>query len=322
MQFETLISLFLAHYESEATKRGYKTAILSWYQFIGDDFLQATPDDVHLFIERRRKDPGQKSRLPCQSSRVTSSTIKRQLTILKTFYTFLKRRKQIAENPFEEIEENFRAPAEPTKRPTRAMTNEQLHRMLMAPDIRTKDGIRDRAILAALFGGGLRRRETIHLTLADCLMREDGVSYLRVCFGKGGKYREVTLGGWAAEMISALISQRKDEGARSQDPLFVWYYADGRAKRSFMDSKTFYRRFKEYLELVGLPGDFSPHSARATAVTRMKQQKIENRYIKLFTGHSTDLMIERYDKRENSIQANPGHLIDYGFGGPETKMIE
>jgi integrase/recombinase XerD len=319
MQFQKLLELFLTSYESEDTKRGYASTMMLWYQFIGDDFVAASPDDVQLFIEKRRADPGQKSRLPCRSARVTAATIKRNLVILKLFYTFLRRRKAITENPFEEIEESFTANPEPTKRPTRAMTNEQLRALLSGPDIRTKEGTRDRAALAVLFAGGLRRREALHLTLSDCMLGSDGVPYLRVCMGKGGKYREVTLGEWAAEAIAALVLQRKAEDARAKDPLFVWYFLSGDHRPGFMDPKTFYRMFKRYLALVGLQEDYSPHSARATAVTRMKQQKIENRFIRQFTGHSSDEMIEAYDKRENSLQTNPGQLIDYGMRPKKKK---
>lgn len=313
MKFEKLVALFLSAYESEATKRGYRTAIYSWHEFIGSSLLRATEDDVRFFIEKRRKDPGQISRLPCRSPRVTAGTIKRQLTILSLFYKFLTKRKDAKVNPFEDIAEDFRAPTEPQKRPTRALQEEDFRRLLDGPDIRTKEGVRDRAILAVLFGCGLRRREAIHLTLSDFLISAQGKPFLRVCMGKGGKYREPSLPGWAAEALSLLIGQRKGEGARGPDPLFVWYYRDGRPKDRPMDAATFYRAFKGYLRLVGLPDSYSPHSARATAVTELKRKGIENRQIRQMTGHNSDQMVELYDKRENSVETDPGHLLDYGI---------
>lgn len=80
-----------------------------------------------------------------------------------------------------------------------------------------------------------------------------------------------------------------------------------------MDAATFYRAFKGYLRLVGLPDSYSPHSARATAVTELKRKGIENRQIRQMTGHNSDQMVELYDKRENSVETDPGHLLDYGI---------
>ena len=189
--FENRVEKFLSVYDSDDTKRGYRSALRSWHLFIGERWLECTVDDVEDFINNCRKDRGQESRLPCRSNRVTPQTIKRKLIICKMFYDYLRKRKEISENPFADLADEFDASKEASKRPTRALTNEQLQQLLEGPDLRTKEGVRDRAALAALFAGGLRRREAIHLTLSDCMVTGSGVPYLRICMGKGNKYREV-----------------------------------------------------------------------------------------------------------------------------------
>ena len=136
--FENRVEKFLSVYDSDDTKRGYRSALRSWHLFIGERWLECTVDDVEDFINNCRKDRGQESRLPCRSNRVTPQTIKRKLIICKMFYDYLRKRKEISENPFADLADEFDASKEASKRPTRALTNEQLQQLLEGPDLLTK----------------------------------------------------------------------------------------------------------------------------------------------------------------------------------------
>jgi integrase len=68
-----------------------------------------------------------------------------------------------------------------------------------------------------------------------------------------------------------------------------------------MSESTLYRRFKEICVRVGLEGDFTPHCARATAITQLLNQGFSHRDIKEFSRHSSIQMVEQYDKRRTSI---------------------
>jgi integrase/recombinase XerD len=77
-------------------------------------------------------------------------------------------------------------------------TEEEIARILAAPDLRTPLGIRNRAILEVLYSSGLRRQELINLNLSDIDL-ENG--YLRVVQGKNKKDRMVPLGDVAGKFI-------------------------------------------------------------------------------------------------------------------------
>lgn len=74
--------------------------------------------------------------------------------------------------------------------------------------------VRDLAIVAALFGGGLRRSEVVALTVADWTG-----SALEVRRGKGDKSRTVPVPAWAARAIEAWLDVR----GRADGALFTSY---------------------------------------------------------------------------------------------------
>jgi integrase/recombinase XerD len=70
-------------------------------------------------------------------------------------------------------------------------------------------GRRDEAIVAALFGAGLRRSEVIGLRVADWTGRA-----FEVRNGKGGKSRTVPVPGWAARAVAGWLDLRgREDGA-------------------------------------------------------------------------------------------------------------
>ena len=69
---------------------------------------------------------------------------------------------------------------------------------------------------------------------------------------------------------------------------------------------------KEYCECVGLdPDQYSPHSARATGITKMLEQGIPHRQVQEFSRHSSVRMVELYDKRRIQIDHNPAKVLEY-----------
>jgi site-specific recombinase XerD len=75
----------------------------------------------------------------------------------------------------------------PKKRRTlpRVPTAEEVSRLLRAPDLTTKEGLRDRALLELMYATGLRISEAICLTHRDLSLR----SRILRCHGKGNKER-------------------------------------------------------------------------------------------------------------------------------------
>ena len=59
-------------------------------------------------------------------------------------------------------------------------------------------------------------------------------------------------------------------------------------------------------------GNFvSPHSARATAITKLLSDGFSHREVQEFSRHASIQMVEVYDKRRISIDDNPASDLDY-----------
>lgn len=71
------------------------------------------------------------------------------------------------------------------------LTDAQIQSLVNAPDLRTRLGVRDKALMSVMAFGGLRIQEACHLRKAE-VIRRDGITRLTFS-GKGGKTRTVTL---------------------------------------------------------------------------------------------------------------------------------
>src|SRR5271156_3311644 len=81
----------------------------------------------------------------------------------------------------------------------------QAQALLNAPDVTTKKGLRDRAMLAVLLGCGLRRSEVAALTLKHIQMRNSRLCIVDLV-GKHGRVRTIPMPTWVKGAIDSWIS--------------------------------------------------------------------------------------------------------------------
>jgi integrase/recombinase XerD len=115
--------------------------------------------------------------------------------------------------------------------------------------IRAAPSKRDRVLLEVIYAGGLRVSETVGLTWADVLPRDDRVQLS--ILGKGGKVRQVLL----PEIVSrALLSIRGDAGA--DDPVFP------SREGGHLTERAVNGMVKRTAAKAGINGAISPHWLR------------------------------------------------------------
>src|ERR1019366_8395492 len=83
---------------------------------------------------------------------------------------------------------------------------QQAQALLNAPDVRTRKGLRDRAMLATLLGCGLRRSELAALTMKDVQQRDNRWCIVDL-IGKHGRVRTIPMPAWTKNGIDAWTSE-------------------------------------------------------------------------------------------------------------------
>lgn len=310
MQIQDLVSSWFFDHSAH-TRRRYTTALSQFCAFLGATFgspkskrliLQAEVEDALRFFRWLKDRPGQ------DGSGTSDRTLRSAYSALRSIYRKLELSQQVERNIFDALRGTFARRHKADKRPTAMIPFEKVYQLLDLPNPATREGIRDRALLSIMFGGGLRRSEARNLRVRDVLVSAYGTPFLDLGKTKSGKVRHQPLPAWASERFSVLVCQRRDEGAQANDPLFVFYYEDGKVRGKISES-TQYRTFQFYCAKIGIKA--APHAARATAASMLKAMGKEDRDVQEFLGHNQPGMVAVYDKRRRGVEENCGKMLDF-----------
>lgn len=161
--------------------------------------------------------------------------------------------------------------------PVKVLTKDEVTRLLDAPDLRTRHGRRDRALLAVMALGGLRIAEAAGLRRQDVAV-QDGVT--RLTFdGKGGKRRTVTLPRLAADALHDALARHTSEWCFPGHDRQYTAPLSPRGAR-FVATRCF--------TAAGLPEWVHPHSLRHTCATFMlRATNGDMRTVQRTLGHAS-----------------------------------
>ena len=198
----------------------------------------------------------------------------RQLSCLRGFYRWLLEQDLLQADPTLDLS----APRTGRSLPG-VITEREVEALLAAPDLETTLGLRDRAMLEALYACGLRVSELVGLRLGQVNLRQGVVRVL----GKGSKERLVPLGEEALAWIRRWLDEGRPallEGDRSNDVLFP--SRRGRA----MTRQTFWHRIRGHAESAGIRKHLSPHTLRHAFATHLLDHGADLRVVQLLLGHA------------------------------------
>ncbi len=160
--------------------------------------------------------------------------------------------------------------------------------------------VRDAAILAVLYAGGLRREEVAKLNLADY----DGNKKL-IVHGKRSKERSVYLADGA---VTALKSWLKLRGTDS-GPLFLAINRGSNlvyGKR--LTPQAVYHLLKSRAKRAGVKS-FSPHDLRRTFVGDLLESGVDISTVARMAGHASVDTTARYDRRPEQAKQRAAELL-------------
>jgi integrase len=303
------------------TKRSYFRAYRQWSDSLKaqhrgtltEMWQNASEKDALKFVSELQRGRGSKPRNSGNSRNYSGATIRLRLVALKEIYKLLFIVGEAKRNPF--VGSSIRIPNARwnMKRDTEIVEFDRVPELIERPSAYTNDGVRDRAMLALLFGCGLRRSEVINLQVGDIIHLKGDRLGVRLGRTKTGQDFELPIPEWAAIHIAKYVARRNQEHKVDESqPLFVRYRGPKRTPiPGKIPDKTFYRIFKRACFQAGLPPTITPHSARATAITRLLDQGLSHREVQWFSRHSHVQAVETYDKKKVTLENNPGKILSY-----------
>jgi integrase/recombinase XerD len=258
-------ALWLERGLSENTLSAYRSDLQSlagWLRANDSDLEHAARHELLAYLQQR-VEAGAK---PRSSARLLSS--------MRRFYRYLLRESVIAEDPSARID------APKLGRPLpKTLTEEEVERLLAAPEIATPMGLRDRAMLEVLYASGLRVSELVGLQVAQVNLQQGLVRVM----GKGSKERLVPLGEEALHWLQRFMRESRALllGEKRSEALFP------SRRSSAMSRQAFWQLIKRYAIEAGISKPLSPHTLRHAFATHLLNHGADLRVVQLLLGHSS-----------------------------------
>lgn len=243
------------------------------------------------------------------SEKIERKTAARKISSLRSFYRFLVSRAIIDASPVVGV----RFPKQARRLPI-FLDDCDIEKLFTTPPADTWLGLRDRAILEVLYGGGLRVSEAVGLNVDDV---DFSLAVVKVR-GKGRKERLSPIGDYALAAINkyrqAMDSHFAVEGVSfDKNALFLNKHGKRISDRSVR------RNLDKYLIAAGMDISITPHTLRHTFATHILNNGADLRSVQELLGHksiaatqvythlTTKRLKEVYDKShplQNELKGN------------------
>ena len=164
----------------------------------------------------------------------------------------------------------------------------QAQGLLNAPDIATKKGLRDRAIVGVLLGCGLRRSEVASLSFKHIQQRDSRWCVVDLV-GKHGRVRTVPMPTWVKVAIDAWTSA----AGIADGKIFRPVNRADQVQDTGPSEKVIWQLLQQYATAAGVPG-IAPHDLRRTCAKMCRAAGGELEQIQLLLDHASVQTTERY----------------------------
>ncbi|CAM3699184.1 tyrosine recombinase XerC [Corallococcus sp. ZKHCc1 1396] len=275
-----LLEKFRAHLEDEKdasphTVRNYLIDLVDYERYLVERMKSSLLAGTHAAI---------RGYLGTLSVDHAPSSRARRLASIKSFYKYLVRQKLLSASPAKLV----KSPKLPKTLP-KVLPVEEVFAILDMPDVSTVLGLRDKAILEMLYGGGLRISELCGLSLLGV----DRSSRIVRVMGKGSKERLIPLNAKSIRALEAYLARRGELLATvyaGQDPdaLFLNFRGGRLTPRSIA------RHLDAYVLQLALARKVSPHAMRHSFATHLLGGGADIRSIQELLGHASLSTTQKY----------------------------
>jgi len=157
-------------------------------------------------------------------------------------------------------------------------------------------GRRDAAMLALLFGAGLRRAEAADLTVADWKPETKEIIVQR---GKGNKSRKIPLPDGTVKALDAWLAARGEYS--EADALLCPLRKGGKVENKPMSTQGIWKSLIKRALKAGI-ASLSPHDARRTFIGDLLETGADLSLTATLAGHSDPKQTKGYDRRGDEVK--------------------
>lgn len=197
---------------------------------------------------------------------LTSRTVNRRLSALRSFFRFLVREGLLKTNPILILS----SPKQEKHLPS-FLTEEEVAKLIEIVVSQDERGLRDRAILETFYSCGIRISELMGLNIKDI----DFIAGIAKVAGKGRKERVVPIGERAISAIRQYLGKRK----KQSDVLFL--NKSGRR----ITTRGIRNIVRKYILRAGIKQGVSPHTLRHSFATHLLNRGADLRSVQELLGH-------------------------------------
>jgi site-specific recombinase XerD len=262
------------------TIRNYRSDIghfLDWLREREHDPLETTRQEFRTYLGGLR-DAG-----------MAAASVTRRTSTVHGFYRYLLREGATQRD----LLYGIALPKKPKTLP-KVMDPRVIGTLLAAPDPSTPQGVRDRAILELLYGGGLRISELVGLDTGEVDL-EEGQAIVR---GKGAKERIVLFGNPAMAALERYLDGARASFLKQAEPALFLNRSGGR-----LTARSVQLLIKQHALTAGIAQDVWPHLLRHSFATHLLDGGAGLRTVQDLLGHSSANTTQIYTHVSQARQA-------------------
>jgi len=201
---------------------------------------------------------------------MSTATISRNIASIKSFFMYMFRQGQIANDCAEQLK-----PPKIEKKLPETLTITEINRLLEQPSKNTPKEIRDKAMLELLYATGMRVSELISLKYDDVNLT---LNYI-LCRDTN-KERVIPIENAAKSALEHYMSQVREAMCEGSDYLFT------NLKGSPMTRQGFWKLIKSYAKRAGIDKDITPHMIRHSFASHLVNNGADLKAVQEMLGHS------------------------------------